>query len=124
MLTFPSNSHYSEESKKVIQKHRGVEDENHIQIIQYQVHTISAQRVQKKKFQFTQIFAEIRCYINRCTEVSQQIKSAMKKRIPRRRKPVVQEQGHRVHRVQAEPMKLGQQKLDNQEWRQCLHNSG
>ena len=32
MLNFPSNSHYSEESK-VIQKHRGVEGENYIEII-------------------------------------------------------------------------------------------
>ena len=44
--------------------------------------------------------------------------------IPRRLKPVVQQQGHRVRGVQAEPKELGRQKLDNQEWRRCLHNSG
>ena len=44
--------------------------------------------------------------------------------IPRRLKPVVQQQGHHVQGVQAEPKELGWQKLDNQEWRRCLHNSG
>ncbi len=34
----------------------------------------------------------------------------LEKRIPRRRKPVVQQQGHRVQGVQAEPEELGRQK--------------
>ncbi|KIJ96910.1 hypothetical protein K443DRAFT_681923 [Laccaria amethystina LaAM-08-1] len=54
----------------------------------------------------------------------QQRESPEKGRIPRRHKPVVQRQGHRVQGVQAEPKELGRQKLDNQEWRRCLHNSG
>ena len=37
-----------------------------------------------------------------------------KKGIPRRRKPVVQRQGHRVPGLQAEPREQGRQKLDNQ----------
>jgi len=44
--------------------------------------------------------------------------------IPRQHKPGVQRQGHRVQEVQAEPKELGQQKLDNQKWRRCPHNSG
>jgi hypothetical protein len=47
-----------------------------------------------------------------------------RREIPRRRKPVVQQQGHRVPMLQAEHRELGRQKLDNQEWRRCLHNSG
>ena len=54
----------------------------------------------------------------------QQRESPKKGRIPRRHKPIVQQQGHRVQGVQAEPKELGRQKLDNQEWRRCLHNSG
>jgi len=37
-----------------------------------------------------------------------------KREIPRRRKPVVQEQGHRVLKLQAELEEQGLQKLDNQ----------
>ena len=56
---------------------------------------------------------------------NQQRKNVLKERmIPRRLKPVVQQQGHHVRGVQAEPKELGRQKLDNQEWRRCLHNSG
>jgi hypothetical protein len=44
--------------------------------------------------------------------------------IPRRRKPIVQQQSHRVPMLQAEHREQGWQKLDNQEWRRCLHNSG
>ena len=51
-------------------------------------------------------------------------KMPSKREIPRRLKPVVQQQGHHVRGVQAEPKELGRQKLDNQEWRRCLHNSG
>ncbi|KAF9447214.1 hypothetical protein P691DRAFT_671968, partial [Macrolepiota fuliginosa MF-IS2] len=49
---------------------------------------------------------------------------ALKKGIPRRHKPVVQRQSHHAQVVQAEDEGLGRQKLDNQEWRRCLHNSG
>ena len=37
-----------------------------------------------------------------------------KREIPRRRKPVVQQQGHRVPELQAELEEQGLQKLDNQ----------
>jgi len=37
-----------------------------------------------------------------------------KREIPRRRKPVVQERGHRVPELQAELREQGLQKLDNQ----------
>jgi len=43
-------------------------------------------------------------------------KNGKKKReIPRRHKPVVQQQGHRVSVLQAEHEEQGRQKLDNQE---------
>ena len=51
-------------------------------------------------------------------------KSPQRRGIPRQHKPVVQQQGHPVQGVQAEPEELGRQKLDNQKWRRCLHNSG
>jgi len=43
-------------------------------------------------------------------QVSSKEKSPRKGGIPRRHKPVVQQQGHRVQGVQAEPEELGRQK--------------
>jgi len=71
-------------------------------------------------------FADLRLVhqMMRAGKTSKEKKSSKKGGIPRRLKPVVQQQGHRVRGVQAEPKELGWQKLDNQEWRHCLHNSG
>ena len=69
-------------------------------------------------------FAEIRCFIDWCAVELSAKREPRKGGIPRRHKPVVQQQGHRVQGVQAEPKELGRQNLDNQEWRRCLHNSG